>query len=183
MTEDPRRRLGLFSQVTPVRAYESVAKQIETAIGRGEIRPGDRLPPERDLVEQFGVSRATIREALRVLENAGLIRSRPGGPIGGAEVLPFSNDRLVRSLSTLVRVEHLSLRELVEFRMLIASTACGMAALFHTDDGLLAIESAHARLADSVGDRQAFADADLEFHQAIADSTGNTLLAACSAVL
>ena len=84
MSEGPR-----FQPVQPVRAYQRIVEQVEEALARGDLRPGQRLPSERELVAQFEVSRSTVREALRVLESNGVVRSRPGDP-NGPEVLPFS---------------------------------------------------------------------------------------------
>ena len=63
-----------------MRLYQRIVEQIEDAIARGELKPGQRLPSERELVVQFGASRSTVREALRVLESNGVVRSRPGDP-------------------------------------------------------------------------------------------------------
>jgi len=73
---------SLFQQVQPVRLYQRIVEQIEDALARGELKPGQRLPSERELVVQFGASRSTVREALRVLESNGVVRSRPGDPDG-----------------------------------------------------------------------------------------------------
>ena len=85
MADGPR-----FQPVQPVRAYQRIVEQVEDALVRGELAPGQRLPSERELVTQFAVSRSTVREALRVLESNGVVRSRPGDP-NGPEILPFSS--------------------------------------------------------------------------------------------
>src|SRR5437870_3882863 len=69
---------GLFSPVTVARASSSIADQIRTAIVTGQLKEGSRLPPERELAEQFGVSRVTVRDALRALEAMHPIRTREG---------------------------------------------------------------------------------------------------------
>ncbi|MGI8717025.1 MAG: FadR/GntR family transcriptional regulator, partial [Lapillicoccus sp.] len=76
-----------FRPVTSVRLSQGIVEQVEQALASGELRPGQRLPSERELVVQFGASRSTVREALRVLESTGVVRSRPGDP-HGPEVLP-----------------------------------------------------------------------------------------------
>ena len=78
-----------FEPVAPVHAYERIVAQIEEAVYSGRLKPGERLPGERELMTQFGVGRSTVREALRVLQAAELIRSRPGDP-RGPEVLAAS---------------------------------------------------------------------------------------------
>src|SRR5947208_3036285 len=69
----------LFGQVAAERRYEAVVRQILALISHGEIAPGSRLPAERDLAERLGVSRNVLREAFRVLEARGIVRSRAGG--------------------------------------------------------------------------------------------------------
>ena len=88
-----------FQPVKPVRTHESIVRQIEEAIYSGDVAPGERLPSERELVVQFGVSRASVREALRDLQSSGLLRSRPGDPVGGAEVQSFSSAALQRAFT------------------------------------------------------------------------------------
>ena len=67
-----------FKTIVPVRLYESVTEQIMNLIKNNELKPGDKLPPERDLAEKFSISRGSLREAFRVLESRGIIE-RPGG--------------------------------------------------------------------------------------------------------
>ncbi|HEY9280152.1 MAG TPA: winged helix-turn-helix domain-containing protein, partial [Eoetvoesiella sp.] len=76
-TDRPERRPS-FSPIRPQRAFEEVCEQIRREVAAGTLRPGDRLPPERELAEQLGVSRTAIREALRSLENAGLVQCQQG---------------------------------------------------------------------------------------------------------
>src|ERR687886_1846181 len=93
-----------FSRVVPTRASSDVVAQIREAILSGRVKPGDRLPTERELAAQFGVSRVTIRDALRALEAGGLIRVRVGGN-GGPYVAEPDIAQLSDSLGT-----HLQLR-------------------------------------------------------------------------
>jgi Transcriptional regulators len=68
-----------FKEITPVRLYESVIDQIMDLVKRSELKPGDKLPPERELAEKLSISRNSLREAFRVLESRGLIKSKAGG--------------------------------------------------------------------------------------------------------
>ncbi len=86
-----------FMPVQKVSAYEGIVEQIEAAIDSGELKPGDRLPGERRLMEDFSVSRATVREALRVLQATGLVESRPGDPRGPV-IAAFTPRLLEKSL-------------------------------------------------------------------------------------
>ena len=172
-----------FRPVRPVRAYERIVEQVEEALYRGELRPGERLPSERDLVTQFAVSRSTVREALRVLESNGVVRSRPGDP-HGPEVLPYSSGGLHKQMMRLARVDELSLAELVAFRMILDGSANLLAARLRTADQLREMESALEvmRAAVAVGYEQ-FSEADVAFHDAVARASRNSLIQVCNDVV
>src|SRR5579875_15626 len=126
----------LFKPVRRMRAYEAVVEQVSMAIRTGDLMPGDRLPSERELMKQFELSRSTIREALRVLESKGLVRSRPADQ-RGVEVLAFSTCALSQSIESLVQFERLTLSDLVFFRMLVEGTLAGLAARFRGEQDLV----------------------------------------------
>jgi GntR family transcriptional regulator, transcriptional repressor for pyruvate dehydrogenase complex len=178
--DEPRRA---FTPAKRVRAYESIVDQIESAILRGELRPGQRLPSERDLTTEFAVSRATVREALRVLESQGLVKSRQGDPTGGAEVQAFSPTALNRSLTTMVHLEQFDLADLVQFRMTIEGSTTFLAAVSHTAEQLVQMKSAHAAAAKAIASGyEAFSAADVEFHRSVAEAAGSGLLRVCNDV-
>jgi DNA-binding FadR family transcriptional regulator len=167
----------------PVRAYEVIVDQIENAIYTGQLTPGARLPSERELMAQFGVSRASVREALRVLAAGGLIASRGTDPGGGAEVLPFSTDSLRKALTSLVALEQLDLLALVQFRMVIEGNIAGLSAQLRSEEALAAMEAQFTEMQTALSkDYDAFAAADVAFHQAVNDSVQNPLLAVCNEV-
>src|SRR5215217_6842131 len=136
MAEGPR-----FQPVQTVRAYQRIVEQIEDALARGDLAPGQRLPSERELVAQFEVSRSTVREALRVLESNGVVRSRPGDP-NGPEILPFSQSALRKQMVRLARVDELTLSELIGFRMILDGAAIQLAARLRTAEHLAEMEQA-----------------------------------------
>ncbi|GAA2293306.1 FadR/GntR family transcriptional regulator [Nonomuraea roseoviolacea subsp. roseoviolacea] len=172
-----------FEPVRTVRAYERIVEQVEQAIESGALSPGQRLPSERDLMGQFSVSRSTVREALRVLQARGLVRSRPGDP-NGAEVLPFSPDALQKSMASLARVEGLSLGELVQFRMVLDGSANLLAARLRTAGQLAEMEAAIERMREAVTEGyDAFSAADVAFHDAVARASGNKLIQICVEVV
>ena len=113
----PDSRDELFSPVSLGRVYQVIVDQIRALIRDGRLRPGDRLPSERELCEQFGVSRVTLREALRVLEASGLIEIRVGAR-GGAFVTSPSSARVGEGLADLVRLSPLSASDITEARLL-----------------------------------------------------------------
>lgn len=135
------------------------------------------------MTTQFAVSRATVREALRVLESAGLVRSRQGDATGGAEVQPFSPAKLHRSLTALVHLEQSDLADVVQFRMIIEGAETYLAATRRTDEQLERMQAAHRRLAaDIPRGHEVFSRTDMEFHQTIAEAAGSGLLKAVSDV-
>jgi DNA-binding FadR family transcriptional regulator len=159
-----------------VRAYERIVEQVEEAVLRRELVPGERLPSERELVTQFSVSRATVREALRVLESNGVVRSRPGDP-NGAEVLPFSPAALRKQMVRLARVEGLTLAELVAFRMVLDGSATLLAARLRTAEQLAAMEAALDAMREAVdAGSERFSEADVAFHDTVTRAGGNRLL-------
>ena len=173
----------IFEPIRTVRAYERIVEQIEQAVESGALRPGERLPSERELMGQFSVSRSTVREALRVLQARGLLRSRPGDP-HGAEVLPFSPDTLRKSMSSLARVDELSLGELVQFRMVLDGSANLLAAQLRTPEELAEMDAAIEAMRAAVQvSYETFSAADLAFHQTVARASRNKLLQICDDVV
>lgn len=172
-----------FEPVQPVRLYERIVEQVEAAIASGELAPGQRLPSERELVVQFGTSRATVREALRVLESNGIVRSRPGDP-HGPEVLPFTSRALVKQLRRLTHADELSLAQLLASRMMLEAAATRLAAALRTDAQLAAMDAAieQMRAALEVG-HEPFSEADVAFHEAVAEASGNLMIQVCNEVV
>jgi DNA-binding FadR family transcriptional regulator len=174
---------GGFEPVRPVRLYERIVEQVEDALARGELRPGQRLPSERELVVQFGTSRATVREALRVLQSNGVVRSRPGDP-QGPEILPLTTRGLEKQMRRLTRTDQLSLSQLLVSRMMLDSTANRLAATLRTPLQLARMESAiEGMRAAIVEGYEAFSESDFAFHEAIAEASGNMLIQVGNAVV
>ncbi|GGJ49174.1 FadR/GntR family transcriptional regulator [Glutamicibacter ardleyensis] len=168
-----------FTPAVPTLTYERVVQQIEEAILSKEIEPGQHLPSERELMVQFSVSRSTVREALRVLQSQGLIASRPGSR-SGPVVLPISSDILERSFANMARVASLSLAELVQFRIVLESSACQLAAVMHNQAQLATMRDAIERMElKTTSGSEAFNRADLDFHAAVWEASHNGILRIC----
>lgn len=106
----------LFTRVSTARASADVVAQIHAALESGELGPGDRLPPERELAAQLGVSRVTVRDALRVLEANGLVAIRVGAH-GGAFVTAPAPDHVSEGLANLLMMSQVSPADITEARM------------------------------------------------------------------
>ncbi len=172
-----------FQPVQPVRAYQRIVEQIEEALARGELSPGQRLPSERELVTQFAVSRSTVREALRVLESNGIVRSRPGDP-NGPEILPYSQSALRKQMVRLARVDELTLSELIGFRMIMDGAAIQLASRLRTEQQLAAMEKTLVAMRAAIEvDFEAFSEAEVTFHDAVAQASRNSLIQVCNEVV
>jgi GntR family transcriptional repressor for pyruvate dehydrogenase complex len=112
----PAGRDGMFTAVSPNRMSEAIVDQIKTLIRTNRLRPGDRLPSERELCERMGVSRVTVREALRILEAGGLVEIRVGAR-GGAFVTTPSSERLGAGLADLIQLAPVTAVDVTEARL------------------------------------------------------------------
>lgn len=111
---------AMFTKVRTRRGFEFIYDQIRDAVADGRLRPGDRLPAERDMAEIFGVSRHGVREAIRGLETTGLVESRPG--VTGGAFIRNGDPRVVsRALGDLAALGALSSKDLLEARILLTS--------------------------------------------------------------
>jgi len=167
-----------FRPVRGVRAFEEIAAQIRQELTERRLRPGDRLPAERLLAAQFGVSRNTLREALRSLENSGLLRLRKGAA-GGAFVSESNGDAVVTGLHDMFRLGSIQPEELTEARVLIESIAVRMACERATADDLAALKeniAAAERAARERVDFYELAAIHLEFHRILALATHNPVM-------
>lgn len=165
-----------FEPAVPVHTYQRIVDQIEQAIISGDIPVGSQLASERDLMVQFGVSRPTVREALRILQSMGLIESRPGTR-GGPVVLAPSSKPLSRSLRALVGTDALDVSALVEYRVVLEGTTSRLAAVRHDEEQLARMRAAIEQMErDAEANADSFAAADIEFHEAIWEASGNEVL-------
>ena len=146
---------------------------------RGELRPGDQLPPERALAEQFQVSRASVREALRSLELLGVIETHAGG---GTFVRRVAPDDLVRPLHSLIARGH-SVPDVIEFRGLIEPALAALAATRITDAQLAELREILAAQERKVAAGETYVEEDTRFHEIIGDAAKNELLTTMLAVI
>ncbi|WP_439814343.1 FadR/GntR family transcriptional regulator [Zavarzinia sp. CC-PAN008] len=158
------------------RLYEVVCERIKQQILLGELTPGDQLPAERDLAVLHGVSRAVIREALRNLENSGLVRKQRGAK-GSALVLD-GRSALTRSFSDMVALGHVSIEEITEARILIEDVVVRLACERAEEADFLAMEADIARVDElsrtgRIGD---YLQYSVQFYELLAAATHNNAL-------
>ncbi|WP_250574776.1 FadR/GntR family transcriptional regulator [Nonomuraea sediminis] len=158
------------------RTFEGVLAQIERRIVEDGLTVGDRLPGERQLAEQLRVGRSSVREALRVLETLGVVSSQVGrGPDAGAILTSRPDGALTDLLRLHLGLAGLELREVIDTRLMIERWAATRAAVARADTQALA--GAIAGM-DAAGSAEEFVEHDTAFHCAIADASGNRLIAA-----
>lgn len=155
--------------------HEEIVQQLTGLLAAGELKPGDRLPSERDLAEQLRVSRPSVREALQSLEVLGFVEIRRGG---GTFVRDTNADEVIRPLALVLAVERTSLLDMFEVRRTFEAMTARLAAERATDADVRRIGEAFGRMKRSFAARDAEKGegADVEFHHAIAAATRNALL-------
>lgn len=162
----------MFSPIKNTKVYEQVVDQIKKMIADGTLKRGDRLPSERELVEQLRISRTSIREALRSLEIIGLVECKQGE--GNFIRESFANS-LFEPLSVMFMLEESSMEEVLELRKIIEVETAALAAKRINDEQLHYLENLikEFRLTE---DEEVTARMDKDFHYEIAKASGNFLI-------
>lgn len=166
-------RIPLFEKLDVAPAYRQVADAIEQMITAGRLQPGEWLPTETDLSGQFGVNRSTIREGIRVLEHAGLVR-RDGKRLRVA--VPHYMDLASRASRALV-MHQVTFQELWEVSVEVESMSAGFAASRIGDEGLAALQANIDEMRARIDDPDSVVALDIEFHDLLAEASGNRALA------
>jgi GntR family transcriptional regulator, transcriptional repressor for pyruvate dehydrogenase complex len=164
---------ALFARVRRERRLsDKVADMMLETILSERLQVGERLPSERELSEQFGVSRPVVREAVRALVTKGIIQSRSGSGLRVAEV---DASAVSESMSLYLRGSEFDFEKVHELRVLLETHIAGLAADRATDEDVAEIRAVHERMKAERADVEAAARNDLEFHRLIARATHNEL--------
>jgi GntR family transcriptional repressor for pyruvate dehydrogenase complex len=164
----------LYKSLNSLPLYEQVVGQIETRIVEGRLKTGDRLPAERELSENFGVSRTVIREAVKSLQEKGLVEIRPGV---GTFVHDGTNEIIRQSLGRMVLIDQIQgLANLMQVREILEPEIAAIAAERATQENIDAMQAAITRMDEWMNDVETFITADHEFHLALARATQNNLI-------
>lgn len=169
--------LSQFQRIRSSRAFDEIAAQIRTELASGRLAVGNRLPSERALSEQFGVSRNTLREALRSLEHAGLIRLQKGAR-GGAFISQHSGEAIATGLMDMYHVGTIQPAQLTEARIWLESVVVREACRRATpaDIDMLNRNVDEAQEARRRGDFAGRAERHIEFHRMLARLTDNPIM-------
>src|SRR5262249_31737292 len=161
---------SIFAPVSVARASSAIAEQIRTAILTGRLKAGDRLSPERELAEQFGVSRVTVRDALRSLEAMGLIKVGAGG---GAFVTAPTGSKVAQTMSDMMVMSATTPEDIVEARLIVELGTVTLACARATEDDLAQLRELceHGREALASGNYSR--ELSWDFHARLAQAAHN----------
>ena len=162
-----------FTAVRRKRLFEDVAGQIRKLIAEGALQPGDLLPPERQLAERFGVSRNSVRDALRVLELTGLVVTRHGE---GNVVADVSAETLVAPISLLLVRKRKLVIELLDVRKMLEPGLAARAARHATREQIDALEDILRRQREKAARGESTVEEDSQFHYTIALAAQNSVV-------
>lgn len=166
----------MFKQVKSKKVYQHVVEQIQVMVMNGDLKKGDKLPTERALAEQLGVSRTSIREALRSLEMVGLVESRQGeGNFIGGNI----RGNFFEPLSVMFMLNHGDPRDILELRMVIEVEAASLAAKRVKKEGreedVKELNDIMQKLRNASNEEDS-SNMDLQLHYKISEITGNYLI-------
>ena len=166
---------SVFQNVgTKSRLVDRVADEIQRLIASGQLPPGTRLPPERDFAEQLGVSRPVVREAVHQLTAKGLLESKHGS---GTTVRQMTREALVEPLGWLAQAQGATLDHLHQVRSLLEGEIVRLAAQQATDADIAELRRIVEDMKANKEDVEVFVALDADFHQVLAETTSNPLLA------
>ena len=166
----------MYEEVHHGRLYEQIVNQVEERILSGELKPGDKLPPERELAKQFGVSRTAVREAINALSLKGLIAVYPGR---GTFVIDSTSLAVRDSIDMLIKISRIDgITALVEVREILEPGIAALAAIRASSEQIAAMQEAVDTMEHAMENPDTFVEADLDFHLTLAQATNNALIPA-----
>ena len=164
----------VYKVIRTSRLYEQIVQQIEESVLNGTLKPGDQLPAERDLAQRLGVSRTAVREAVKTLREKGLVEAYSGR---GTFVTDGTSQAARQSFDLMVKIgQQEGSPHLAELRLILEPGIAAMAAERIKDEDLTAMRDAVAVMERSQKDPEAYIEADLDFHLALAEAVANPLI-------
>jgi GntR family transcriptional repressor for pyruvate dehydrogenase complex len=164
----------MYKVVRSSRLYEQIVQQVEESIRKGVMKPGDQLPPERELAQQFGVSRTAVREAVKALREKGHVEAYPGR---GTFITDGTSHAIKQSLDRMIRIgQPEGSGYLAEVREILEPEIASLAAVRADAQDIAAMREPIAVMDEARKDSDAFIEADLDFHLALAEAAANPLI-------
>lgn len=165
--------LNNFQEIRIESPVDKIIRQIRELITSGQLKPGDKLPPERKLSEKLGVGRSNVRDAIKKLEFYGILKTQPQS---GTIVAGMGITALEGLISDVLKIENSDFASLVETRVLMETESAKLAALRRTDQDIADIKEALEAYEHKVMLNQQAVEEDLMFHLKIAEASKNTVL-------
>jgi len=165
--------LDSFQKIVVEKPVDKIIDQIRAMITSGGLKPGDKLPPERKLAEQFGVSRGPVRDAIQKLEFYGILRTHPQS---GTVVAGLGISAIEGLITDVLKLEPTDFTSLVEMRVILEVNAARLAAERRTEDDLVAIKKALDAYEQKIIQEVQGIEEDLLFHLKIAEASKNRAL-------
>lgn len=162
-----------FQEIERTSLQKQIVRQIELLIEEGKLKHGEKLPPERKLAEIFKVSRHSVREAIRTLEEKHILRSKPGS---GTFVTVEDRSRVLEYIAEVIGKEKKEQREVFQFRKLLEPEIAGLAAENATEEDVNNLSMILEKQKNSGTDLASVRQYDQEFHMLLARATGNSIL-------
>jgi GntR family transcriptional regulator, transcriptional repressor for pyruvate dehydrogenase complex len=164
----------VYKTVRASRLYEQIVQQIEDSILKGVLKAGDQLPAERELAQNFGVSRTAVREAVKALREKGLVEAFSGR---GTFITNGTSQAIRQSLDLMSRIgQQEGFTHLAELRQILEPEIAALAAIRIEDQLLATMRESVAIMDRSLEDPDAYIEADLDFHLALAEAAANPLV-------
>jgi len=164
----------MYKTVQASRLYELIVQQIEESILSGALKEGDQLPAERDLAQQFGVSRTAVREAVKTLREKGLVEAFPGR---GTFITNGTSQAIRQSLDLMIKIgQPDGSIHLAEVRAILEPEIAALAATRIEEQHLAMMREAYDVMERALKDPDAYIEADLDFHLALAEAAANPLI-------
>jgi len=162
-----------FKPIGKTSLSEEISRQIMRLVSSGDLKPGQRLPSERELCTRFAVGRSSLREALRCLTIVGVLETR----VGEGTFLALNNEKFIGTvLGWRVATDHKNVENLMKVRLALESEAAANAALNGSQESIDELEGTLKKMSAALKDRRGFAAADAAFHRAIAKAADNELV-------
>lgn len=164
----------MYKVIQTSRLYEQIVQQIEDSVLQGTLKEGDQLPAERELAQQFGVSRTAVREAIKALHEKGLVDAFPGR---GTFITSGNSNSMRQSLDRILKSgQPDGAAHLVEIREILEPEIAALAAARADDQDLATMREAVSVMDNARHDVDAYIEADLDFHLALAEAAGNPFI-------
>jgi GntR family transcriptional repressor for pyruvate dehydrogenase complex len=164
----------MYRVIQSSRLYEQIVQQIEESVISGALKDGDKLPAERELAHEFGVSRTAVREAIKALQEKGLVEALPGR---GTFITQNTSNPVRQSLDRILKGEQINrIAWLVEFREILEPEIAALAAARANEENIATLREAYLAMEGAKQDADAFIEADLDFHLELAEAAGNPLI-------